>query len=190
VAFAANYYWIPGSKRDEVTVLEYDQQIEIYLKRQLLIKYPLPTEGVKNQIFAPKDRPKGPRQPHNRKKPNPVEEKKIRDLSETVDRWLSTALKDKGSHKYRFIRSLYLLLLKLSPSLFVQTIERAFEYRIMDLKPLEGIAAHIIKNEAYISPDIEFDATFQDRKSYLEGFTCDDADLLQYDELLSKEPNG
>ena len=30
LAFGANYYWVPGTKRDEVKVLEYSDRLKIY----------------------------------------------------------------------------------------------------------------------------------------------------------------
>jgi len=34
VALSANYYWVPGTKRDDVMVLEYSDRIKIYQARK------------------------------------------------------------------------------------------------------------------------------------------------------------
>jgi transposase len=56
-AFEGNFYWVPGEGRDDVSVLEYSDRLKIYQKRELLIEYPLPGDGVKNQRFSPPGRP-------------------------------------------------------------------------------------------------------------------------------------
>ena len=57
VAFDANYYWAPEPLHGELTVLEYDQHLVLCQGRQRLIDYPLAPDGVRGQIFAPKDAP-------------------------------------------------------------------------------------------------------------------------------------
>ncbi|HEX9596671.1 MAG TPA: helix-turn-helix domain-containing protein, partial [Anaerolineales bacterium] len=49
VALEANYYWVPGSGRGQVTILRYDRHIQIYQSSQLLIEYPLEPEEVRNK---------------------------------------------------------------------------------------------------------------------------------------------
>jgi hypothetical protein len=53
LAFGANYYWVPGTKRDEVKVLEYSDRLKIYQAGQCLAEYPLPADGIKNGQFSP-----------------------------------------------------------------------------------------------------------------------------------------
>lgn len=186
-AFAANYYWIPGSGREEVTLLEFDHHLEIYLCRALLVKYELPPEGVKNQTYTSEDSTQPKRRPNNRKKPTAPEEKKLRALSQSVDDWLTKTLKKKGIGRHHLIRSLYQLHLKMGVPLFLRTIERANSYGITDLYTLESIASHLLKNESYVMPDPDLHEEFKSRKSYLDGFSSDDADLSQFDELLSRD---
>jgi hypothetical protein len=54
VAFEANYYWVPGTGRHEVSVLQYADQLKIYYGRQLLGEYDLPPQGTKNETFYPR----------------------------------------------------------------------------------------------------------------------------------------
>ena len=62
VAFGANYYWVPGSQRADLKLLEYSDQLKLYLAGQCLAEYPLPAQGVRNQQFHPA-RPPGPASP-------------------------------------------------------------------------------------------------------------------------------
>ena len=55
VTFCANYYWVPGTKREPVKLLEYADHVKIFLEHghECLAEYPLPAEGVKNQRYTP-----------------------------------------------------------------------------------------------------------------------------------------
>jgi len=79
-AFAANYYWVPGIKRDDVTILEYSEKLKIFQARQCLAEYPLPADGVKNEKFSPPGRSKPPYNPSNRRKPTVQEENRLRSM--------------------------------------------------------------------------------------------------------------
>lgn len=39
VAFGANYYWVPGSRRDDVKVLQYADHLRIFLRHTCLGEY-------------------------------------------------------------------------------------------------------------------------------------------------------
>ena len=65
VTFAAYCYWISAHVHNGVKVLEYAHEIKIFDGRKELACYPLPAEGVRNQIF-PEDRPHIPYQPRRR----------------------------------------------------------------------------------------------------------------------------
>ncbi|MCP4755449.1 MAG: helix-turn-helix domain-containing protein [Proteobacteria bacterium] len=189
-AFGSNYYWVPGDGRGIVDLLEYDQKIKIYLRRQLLIEYDLPTETVRNQTYSPKGYPKPAYRPNNRKQPTKREEDKLRSLSGEVNDWLTIVLKEKGTTKHRFIRSIYSLHLKLAPSLFIQTIRRAGTYRITDSNTIERIAELLLKRSSYVMPEVDVDREFENRTTYHEGRICDKADLSLYDELMEENQNG
>ena len=53
VAFEGNYYWVPGSRREDVKVLRYAERLQIYQRQACVAEYPLPAEGVKNARFSP-----------------------------------------------------------------------------------------------------------------------------------------
>ena len=101
IALAGNYYWVPGTKRDDVRVLEYADHLKIFRRRELLIEYPLPPDGVKNKAFSPEGHPKPRHQPKNRRKPTTEEEKRLRALADEVGAYLDFVLKTGRVQRHR-----------------------------------------------------------------------------------------
>ena len=188
-SFDGNFYWVPGTSRDDVTVLQYSDCLKMYHKRKWLVEYKLPSDGVKNQKFTPEGQPKPPHQPKYRKKPTTQEEKTLRTVTGEVDAYLNFALKQKGNQKHRFIRQLYCLYQKMALPLFIKTIKRALRYRITDINTIERIAILQMKDGNYEVPYVEIDQEFQNRESYLEGRFTDEVDLSIYEKML-EDDNG
>jgi hypothetical protein len=188
ISFLGNYYWVPDLSRQKVKVLEYSDSIHVYYQRKLLVQYSLPPEGIRNQKFTPPGKtPK--HQPWNRKKPTMLEEKKLRSLSDEVNRYLDFAFNQsqKVGQKHRFIRQLYGLYQKLAPPLFVKTISRALTYRITNPQTIEQMAAQLFKEGDYRMLPATVDEDYKNREAYLEGSTSDEPDLCEYDRLLEEE---
>jgi hypothetical protein len=183
-SFDGNFYWIPGTKRYDVKVLQYSDYLKIYHKRKLLGEYEIPPEGVKNEKIDPKGQSKPKHQPKYRKKPTAQEERTLRTISEEVKAYLNFAIKKGGRQKHRFIRELYGLQKKLAPSLFIKTVKRALKYRITDTKTIERIAILLMKEGNYDVPSVEIDQEFRDRESYLDGRFAGDVDLSVYDKMM------
>jgi hypothetical protein len=173
VALEANYYWVPGTSRHEVSVLQYSDQLKIYHERQLLGEYELPPEGIKNEVFYPKGHRKPVQQPKWRKKPAVDEEKKLRATGKQVDAYVAFVKKQKGIQVHRFIRALYGLSQKLASELFIQTINRAHKYRISDIKTIERIAILMMKDTKQVLPSVVVDENLQNRDSYRQGCLTD-----------------
>lgn len=188
-AFAGNYYWVPGTKREEATILEFSQSIKIYCRRELLVEYQLPPEGVKNQSFFPADQPKPKYTPKSRRRPTTEEEQKLRKAPE-VDAYLNFALKPKGIQKHQFIRELFSLQQKIALPLFIAAIKRALKYRITEIQTIERIAMIQMTGGDYELPQAEVDPRLQARDSYLEGRFGEEIDLSQYDKMWEDEENG
>jgi len=186
-SFDGNFYWIPGIKRFDVKVLQYNDYLKIYHKRELLGEYEMPSEGVKNEKIYPKGQPKPKHQPKYRKKPTAQEERTLRVIGEEVDAYMNFAIKKSGKQKHRFIRQLYSLHKKLAPSLFIKTIKRALKYRITDTKTIERIAILLMKEGNYDAPPVEVDQEFRDRESYLRGRFSGDVDLSVYDKMIEDD---
>lgn len=190
ISFSGNYYWVPvpDLSRQEVKVLQYSDSIQVYHQRKLLVRYCLPAEGIRNQKFTPPGKtPKN--QPWNRKKPTVLEEKKLRSLSEVVNRYLDFAFNQsqKVGQRHRFIRQLYGLYQKLTPPLFVKTIHRALTYRITNPQTIEQMATQLLRQGNYRMPSVMVDEDYKNREAYLEGCTSDEVDLCKYDRLLGEE---
>lgn len=190
ISFDGNFYWVPGTNRYDVTVLEYSNCIKIYYKRQLLAEYPLPPNGVKNKVFTPEGMPKPGYKPKHRNRPTQQEEKKLRALSGEVDNYLNFALKPKGIQRHKFIRELFGLSQKVALPIFIKTIKRALKYRITDMQTVERIALLQISESDYEMPSAEFHKDFENNDAYIEGRLGDSVDLSQYDKLLEEDENG
>ncbi len=193
ISFDGNYYWIPGTRRDDITVLQYSACIKLYLKRVLLIEYALPLdEQIKNQLFNPPGRsPKDHPQPRDRKNTSSDEEKKLRAISNEISDYLTFALSGIDRVRYhRFVRQLYNLSLKLAPELLHKTIERAFQYRIKSIETIERIALLQMGKEDCSILSIDYDQEFIHRDAYREGSQSDDADLSGYDITDGGDDNG
>lgn len=134
-----NYYWVPGTSREEVKVFEYADRLKIYQGGQCVAEYALPADGVHNQVFSPAGMPRPARQPNNRKRAAQEEEKRLRAMSTTVDGYLNFAL-HAGVQPQRFLRELFALSCRVTAAVFMQTIERAQHYRITDVETLRRIA--------------------------------------------------
>jgi transposase len=189
VAFDANYYWVPGTGRDTVKILEYSDRLQIYARRELLAEYPLPPEDVKHQLFSPKGQPAPSHRPKNRRKPTQEEEKRLRAIGQPVSAYLDVVLKDKGLTRHSFLRKLFALSRKMAPGLFLKTIERAHKYRITDIDTIQRIAVLHITEGMDLLPSADVDESFRDRPAYQEGALTEAADLSVYQEGGSDDPD-
>ena len=186
-SFDGNYYWIPGTSREEVTVLEYSDRLKIYAKRVLLAEYALPEQGVKHKKFSPPGKPQPKHQPAYRKKPTAEEEKRLRAVDPVVDTYLNQTLKAMGTKKHRFVRRLYGLYQKLAQPLFIKTIQRALQYRIIQIETLERIAFLLLQEGQYQLPCASVDQDLQHRPSYQEGRFSSEVDFSVYEKLMGDD---
>jgi transposase len=186
-SFDGNFYWIPGTKRYDVKVLQYSDCLKIYHKRKLLGEYQLPPEGVKNKKISPKGQSKPKHQPKYRKKPTAQEERILRATSEQVSAYLNFAVSKGGRQKHRFIRELYSLHKKLAPSLFIKAVKRALKYRITDTKTIERIAILLMTEGNYDVPSVQINQEFRNRESYHDGRFAGDVDLSVYNKMMEDD---
>ena len=181
VAFKANYYWVPGTHRPDVKILEYADHLVIYHNRKQVGLYIQPPDDVKNQKIAPQGGPEPTHQPKYRKKPTANEEKALRKLDDAVDAYLSFAMPKSGQPRHRFVREIFRLYRKTVLSVFVQAIIRAHKYHITEPQTLENIIVMTLKSglNTPLLPDIDPD--LQKRPAYIEGCLTDEVDLAIYD---------
>jgi hypothetical protein len=182
-----NYYWIPGTKRDEVKVLLYADHLMIYQNRELLGRYRMPEDGVKNKLISPEGREKPPYKPKNRKKPTAKEENVLRNAAKEVGDYLDFAIKNGVKQKHRFIRGLYGLYRKIALEVFIKTVQRALRYRITDIKTVERIATLQLTTGNVQLPLPQIDQKLEKRASYIEGYFADEVDLTVYDKITGDD---
>jgi hypothetical protein len=186
-AFDGNFYWVPGTRRDDVKVIEYGDRLKIYKKRELLAEYPLPADGVKNECFSPEGRPKPRYAPKNRSKPTAEEEKRLRAMDEVVGAWMDFAITPSGIARHRVIRELFRLSKQMTASLFVRSVARALKYRICCVETISRIAAMYLSEGVGMLPTAEVDESFLERDTYLEGCLTDQPSFSAWDGMLDEE---
>ena len=182
VAFDANFYWIPGTGRGSVKVLEYGDRLKIYQNREFLIEYPLPPAGVKNQLISPQGQPPPRYRPKNRRRPTDEEQKRLRAIAQPVGAYLDFALKTKGLARHLFLRKLFALSRKMTSELFLKTIQRAHKYQITDFETIERIALLYLTEGLDLLPSAQIDQAFRQRPTYQDGALTDAPDLSAYDQ--------
>ena len=183
VAFQANYYWVPGTRRDDVKVLQYADRLKIFRNCECLAEYLLPPDGTRLQYTSPPGQPKPRHWPKNRRRDAKLEEQRLRALGEEVSAYLDFALSAPGVQRHRFTRELFALSRKLTSEVFRKTAHRAHRYRIVELATLRRIAWLCLSQEEEVLPDPEVDEDFRQRPAYQEGYLTDQPDLSVYDQL-------
>lgn len=173
MSFDANYYWVPGTRRDDVKVLQYSDRLKIFQAGQCVAEYPLPAEGVRGAKFSPPGLPAPPHHSHNRHHPTELEEKHLRALAPAVSAYLDYALPTKGLARHQFLHRLLALSRKMSVELFSQTLERACKYRVTSLETLQNIAWLYLQQSPGQVPLVQIDAAFHQREAYQEGSLTD-----------------
>jgi hypothetical protein len=186
-SFDGNYYWIPGTERKDVKVLRYAEHLMIYRDRQLLGRYPIPPDGVKNKRIPPEGQQIPPNMPKNRKRPTTKQEKILREAAKQIDEYLTFAIKNGVKQKHRFIRALYGLYRKMALELFIKTVSRALKYRITDIKTIERIATLQLTASNFQLPLPQIDRQLEKRDAYIEGYFADDVDLSVYDKITEDD---
>lgn len=179
-AFDGNYYWVPGIQRHEVKILQYSDRLKIYLHRECLAEYRLPADEVSNQRFSPLELPTPPWQPKNRRYPSAEEEKRLRALDPEISRYLDFVLESKTVQRHVFLRRLLALSRRMTPELFVKSVQRAYRYRINSLETIERIAVLHLAEASTELPFAELDEGFRQRSTYQEGSLTDPPDLSIY----------
>jgi transposase len=187
VAFNGNYYWVPGAMRENIKVLEYAGHIRLCKGIECVAEYQLPPDGVHNQLFSPPNQPRHPIRANNRKRPTQEEEKRLRAISKNVDDYMSFAIAPCGKQRHRFIRELFALSRRMTPELFIRTVERAMRYRVTDVATLERIAGIYLTQGESLTPPPMVDESFKERDAYIQGRLTDAPDFSQYKQILEDQ---
>jgi hypothetical protein len=190
VAVEGNYYWVPGSQREDHKVLLYADRLKIYQHQTCVAEYPLPADGVKNAHFSPEGQPAPRHLPKHRKHGTQHEEQRLRALGSDVAAYLEYALQAPGIQRHRFLRELLALSRQVTQAVFVQTLVRARRYRVVEMQSLQRIAWFCMSQGDQRLPYVDVDESFRQRPTYQEGCLTDEPDLSQYDELSNEEPTA
>lgn len=178
-AFEGNYYWVPGTGREAVKLLEYSERIRIYRGRECLAEYPMAPDSVKNQSFSPEGLPAPGHRPNNNKKPAHEEEARLRALHADVGVYLDWAL-PQAFQRHQWVRKLWALSRHMSSELFLRTLQRALKYKITSLDTIQRIAGLLLHEQAGPLPAAALDPNFTERAAYQEGFLTERPDLSIY----------
>lgn len=185
VALNSNYFWVPGTGRVDVQVLEYSDHLKIYRGRLLLAEYRLPADGVRHALFSSEDRPRPRRGPTGRKKKVTAEEEaRLRAMDEVLGSWLDFALEPRGIQRHRAMRDLFQLSKQMRADLFVRSVTRAMKYRIKTVETIRRIAIMYLNEDARTLPDAEVDERLLERNAYQEGRLTDEPSFSDWDEML------
>ena len=104
----------------------------------------------------------------------------MRALDPEVSRYLDFVLEGKTVQRHVFLRRLLALSQRMTPELFVKSVQRAHRYRISSLETIERIAVlHLAEGTAEL-PFAELDEGFRQRSTYQEGSLTDPPDLSIY----------
>lgn len=182
VAVDANYYWVPGTGRGRLTVLRYQERLQIYVAGQPAVEYPLAPEGVRNQQIDPPGKPPAHAHPRHRPQPSDQEEKRLRALDPGVSAYVDFLLATPGHQRHQTLRRLFALSQRMSPELFVRAVQRAHRYRLPDLKLLERLAHLALQATPGPLPLPPIDESFRDRPAYQDGALTDTPNLTAYDD--------
>ncbi len=187
IPFAANHYWVPGTKRGTVKVLQYAGAIHIYQNRERLAEYPLAAEGVRNQQISPPGMPVSRFSKPKRKRPADEQEKLLRDMSPVVGQYLDFVFAPGGIKKHHFVRKLHALSKRMTSGLFIRSLERALKYGVTNIETIERIASLYLDLKDEDPGHVEVDESFSDRESFLEGEVTDQPDLSIFDDDEEEE---
>jgi transposase len=180
VSFQGNYYWVPGSKREDVKVLQYADRLKLYQHRECVAEYPLPADGVKNVHFSPEGQPAPQHQPRRHRQGSQLEEQRLRAMGAEVAAYVDYVLATPGIQRHRLLRELLALSQQVTPAVFAQALERARQYRVVHLATVQRIAWLYLSQGEHV-PDVEVDESYRQRPAYLEGEWTEEPDLSRYE---------
>jgi hypothetical protein len=99
-----------------------------------------------------------------------------------VAAYVDFALQTPGIQRHRFLRELFALSRKVTPSVFISALNRARRYRVVQMETLHRIAWLCMSQGQPSLPFVEEDEDFRQHPAYQEGFLTDEPDLSLYHE--------
>ena len=77
--------------------------------------------------------------------------------------------------------------LGLTEEVFIEALERALRYRILDMATVQRIAWFCMSQGEERLLDVDVDDSYHERPAYQEGCLTDEPDLSIYDDMLRSE---
>lgn len=185
IAFDSNYFYVPGTSRHPVKVLEYDNSLAIYHQREKIAEYALPADGTHNKRFP--ERSGVSSFPNNQKEPVKAEEEELRRLGTEVSDYIDFVYKTKGIKRFSFIRKLHVLSRRGNLDIFKKAILRASKHHVAEIGAIERIYVYLQNAQGLEITDLDIDEDYTKRKTYHEGLFGDKPDLSQYQKLFESE---
>lgn len=186
VAFGGNFFWVPGTDRFPVSVVEFSDSIQIYSDRKMLVEHTLPAEDTKNARIG-EIADTGHELPRNQKRPTEGQEVELRAVDEAVGKYLNFALK-RCPRRHQFLIKLYSIYRNTPRQVFIDSIARAMKYRILEITIIERIILYTARSLEVELPEPSINGEYESRESYLEGKTSEKPDLSQYDSQNFNDP--
>lgn len=191
VGLRGNFYWVPGTKQEDLRVVEYAELIKIYRAQECLIEHVKVPEDQRGKEIKPEGVKVRSQFPQNRKLDSGEEELRIKKRGKVAANYLEYLTTPEGAVRYRhkFIRDLELLSRQLSDPVFLGTLSRAQEYGIRDIPSLERIASQILHSGEADPMCASWEQgslplEYQDRPAYRAGCFSGEPDLERYGKLL------
>ena len=75
----------------------------------------------------------------------------------------------------------------MTPTVFVQTLQRALRYRVLQFESLQRIAWFCMSQGEEQRFEVDVDDSYQERPAYQEGCLTDEPDLSAYDGMLDRD---
>jgi hypothetical protein len=104
-----------------------------------------------------------------------------------VAAYVDYVIKAPAVQRHRFLRELLALSRKVTEGVFVEAIERALRYRILDMATLHRIAWFCMSQGEEQRFEVDVDDSYHERPAYQEGCLTDEPDLSIYDRMLQSE---
>jgi hypothetical protein len=127
--------------------------------------------------------------PRHRKNGAEQEEKRLRALGAEVSAYVDYANRTLASQRHRFLRALFTLSRQVPQGAFVEALQRALTYRVVQLETVKRIAWLCLNQSQEHLPDVDLDENYRQRPAYQEGCLTDEPDLSIYDLPEDEKPS-
>jgi hypothetical protein len=104
-------------------------------------------------------------------------------MGSEVAAYVDYVIKTPGIQRHRFLRELLALSRKVTEGVFVEAIQRALRYRILEMATVQRIAWFCMSQGEERFFDVDVDDSYHKRPAYQEGCLTDEPDLSIYDDM-------